>query len=201
VGEASELNRVKAIVERLVKKKREVPPNRVWVREIAQCLRRSWYERHSERRVSDALVIGAEVHSWIEEADIPEDIADAVVDVPMIYQTGGVNIVGRADIVTHDSVIEVKVSRDPRPREEHVRQGCYYKKILGKEKLYIAIVHVPTNNIVAYRIDNCYDDMEERAQRLFESLVLNKRPPQELGQWCQYCAFYNQCMDDARKGL
>jgi CRISPR/Cas system-associated exonuclease Cas4 (RecB family) len=198
MGEQSKIARIKEMIIKALTRVEERSIRVFWVSELAQCLRKSFYERKYPVPPNEAMVMGRETHEVIANKLKIEEFEDAVYGVKAVAKIEDITIRGEADIVTPEAVIELKVSKDPRLKEYYVRQVCYYKKMLGKQEAYVAIIHSGSLNVSVYKIENCYEDLEKRAQTLFKHLVENKLPEAERGEWCGICPFTLKCLKDQK---
>jgi len=185
-------------------------PNVVWITEIVDCLRKSYYARTRGREVRGyrealPIAVGATLHRVVEEA-IQRFLGDrARVEVPVEHfvPETEVTIRGRADVVVEldrMAVFEIKTTMkndgDARPLPPHLMQLQFYLNALRIDTG--AIVYVTPERIKVFPVARDYRTMETieyRATVLAYCLRKQKVPKREVKPYyCNTCPFRFTCL-------
>jgi len=175
-----------------------ISPNTVYVTEVCQCLLRSWLNRTLKAPPSDnkvvLMVLGDSTH-YIMKDYFPlgegEHTSEKVVD-------GTVKIVGRADRVLEDVVIEFKtVSRLPEsPYEIHINQVQLYMWLFDKTKALLVYVSRANGDIKTFEVqrdDGIINGLVDRAKMFSKLLKNGKVPKAEESSLCAFCEYRELC--------
>ncbi|RLG84704.1 MAG: hypothetical protein DRO39_07265 [Thermoprotei archaeon] len=185
-------------------------PNVVWITEVVDCLRKSFYARTRGREVagfSEAMPIvsGASLHRVVEEA-VQRFLGDRVsVEVPVEHYVpeADVTIRGRADVVVEldrRAVFEIKTTtrngNDARPLPQHIMQLQFYLNALKVDTG--AIVFVTPERIRVFpvaRDPKVMESIEHRAAVLSYCLRKQKAPKREVRPYyCNACPYRFTCL-------
>jgi len=173
-------------------------PTTVYVTEVCQCLLRSWYNRTLKSPPSDnkvvLMVIGDSAHYLMKDyfpLGAGEHHAERDIG-------GGVRLVGRADRVLEDAVVEFKtVSRAPdKPYDMHVSQVQLYMWLFDKSRAFIAYVSRLNGEVKIFEVgrdDAAISRLLERARSFARCLVSGVVPEAEENPLCAYCEYRELC--------
>jgi len=184
--------------------------NVVWITEVADCLRKSFYTRVRGREVrgfAEAMPIamGSSLHRYIEEA-VTRFLGDRVrTEVPVEHHIPEVDVTirGKADVVVEldrKAVFEIKATtkngNDVKPLPQHVMQLQFYLNTLKIDTG--AIVFVTPERIRVFpvtRDPKVMDTIEYRAAVLAYCLRKQKAPRREVKPYfCNACPFRFMCL-------
>ena len=179
-------------------------PSVIHVSEVVGCLRRSFYNRrivsHDFRHIGDHEVVKRAIGLIMHDA-MASQLKDLGNDseVSVAVDLGDFKLVGRADAIVDDSVVEFKfVSKLPdRPHEEHLLQVNAYMYMLKLNKGYIVYVDRNTGRVRVFQVSfspRLWRKVVERAKQLHRYLVEGRIPPRERGPWCHGCEWYWFCL-------
>ena len=181
-------------------------PNIIYVTEVCQCLLRSWFNRTLKAPPSDnkvvLMVMGDSAH-YIMKDYFPlgegEYTSERLVD-------GTIKVVGRADRVLEDVVIEFKtVSRIPEsPYEVHVNQVQLYMWLFDKKRALLAYVSRANGNVRIFEIlrnDDIISKLIDRIRLFAKCLKNGKVPEAEQSSLCNFCEYRELCAscEDGKK--
>ncbi|HDI74370.1 MAG: hypothetical protein DRJ52_01260 [Thermoprotei archaeon] len=173
------------------------PSDIVYVTEITQCLRKSWYRRTLAEPPSDnkvvLMVMGDGAHFLLKES-FPLGAGEELVE----REYEGVKIRGRVDRLLEDSLIEFKtVSRIPKqPYDSHVAQSQLYMWLFNKPKAYIVYVSRSDGRVKAYEIardEEAIASLLQRVKKFSDALKKGAIPEPEQSKLCEYCEYLNIC--------
>ena len=184
---------------------RERRPNEVYVTDLTQCFRRSWFElRYRARpRPSPQMVLGRMLHDVLELVLARDpSFASGRFEVECSHDLGnGWVLRGRADLVTDDAVYEFKFVRAPdynRAKVVYVAQVSAYCFMLGRVVGYLVLVDRERLDVSALKLEpdeDLWRNVLDRARLLIESLegdvpVIDS----PLWSWeCGHCDFRVLC--------
>jgi len=172
----------------------------VFVTELVACpmkyeLRLRYPSLLIQLNFNEKILIGKLLHHGIEAIlrDLMLISGDNIrTEVPVSGEINGLRIVGRADIVLDNEVIEIKTTSSVNnlPRDSHVLQTAIYAKLLNKARG--RLVYFILNNdkrIIEFDVDPINDD---DLTNLIEEF--KKRKPTPRYPWeCNYCVFKQFC--------
>ena len=181
------------------------------VTEIVKCLRKSFYERNTKKKIprrnlknlwpsvrGDLLHQITKAYNWNE------------LDVEFCIPLGNSQvskISGRLDMYDWKTrtIIDLKTTKDvfsqakneTIPKQEDILQvqcyGTIFSNIIPVENL--VLIYADLNDMIAFRIIN--EDktgwLKDRILKLRHSLKYDEPPVRELSKFCIFCKFYNQC--------
>jgi len=185
---------------------REHPHDTLWVTDIAQCLRKTYYQfkypLKPEYQLRRPLVMGKAIHLWIENLLVRhrgELGIDIRTEVEVMARVEGVVVRGLADIVLDNVLYEIKTARriPVKPYLEHILQACFYAYVLGMNKY--CILYISDNGYREYcmETDNgTINIFRERVKILKQSMENNTPPPREKSPLCSYCPYKRLCSRD-----
>ena len=176
----------------------------IFVTQVLQCLRRSYYEIIKgvdiKYKLSKPLLIGSAMHKYLEYLinkykDVIGMDIEAEKHVEFVHR--GWKIVGRADAVTDKEVWEFKVTSKTHkvPSLIHIAQANLYAYLLNKD--IIRIIYFRNNKIeeFVYQYNPRLIDMFfKRLDRLIDALEANEPPEKEEDFWCSTCPFRYDCI-------
>ncbi len=180
------------------------PPNIVFVTELTQCLRKSWFNRAFSSPPGDekivVLVLGDDVH-YLMNTQFP--LGEGEYSVEKEYK--GVIIKGRIDRVVGDVIVEFKTaSRLPdEPYEMHLDQLQLYLWLSGRKRGFIVYVSKTNGKIKVFEIDRDderIDILLEKALAFSNCLKEGKAPLPEPGWLCKVCEYVEHCSIDKSRG-
>lgn len=173
--------------------------NTIYVTEVCQCLLRSWFNRTLKASPSDnkvvLMVLGDSAH-YIMKDYFPlgegEYVLERAVDE-------SVKIVGKADRVLEDAIIEFKtVSKLPQsPYEIHMNQVQLYMWLFNKHKALLVYVSRASGDIRVFEIqrnDQVIDKLVDRVKIFYKLLRDGKVPKAEKGPLCAFCEYHELCI-------
>jgi len=180
-------------------------PNEVFVTDLIQCFRRSWFEMkfRARPRPTPVMVLGRLLHDALPGLFFgSKRFLGARWEVECSHDLGnGWALKGRADCVTEDAVIEFKFTREP---EFNPAKAMYYAQVsaycfmLGKVKGYLVLIDRNSMKVKAYPCEpdeDVWKNMLDRARLLIDSLEgdvpVNDSP---LFEWeCKHCPWSVIC--------
>jgi len=182
---------LKEIIKKVMR--REINPleGEVWVTEVCGCLRRSWFRRKYGEEVTKDMIAGIKGHN-ILLPKLAEELGCAY-EVRIEIPVNSYVLVGKADLVCEDRVIELKLSNSLHIRDEWVTQANTYAVALGKDKFTIAIIG---NSIITkdYPANKALFKVVLESARIFIKYVEKDVPPLPMyGDWCRYCPYRKEC--------
>ena len=178
--------------------------NTIYVTQVLQCLRRSYYEiRYGvdlSYKLNKHILIGSAIHKYIEYLiNKYKDRLDMYIEAEkhIEFEYGKYRVVGRADIVTDEEIWEIKaVSKTYKiPSLLHITQANIYAYLLQKPR--IRLIYIRDNNIdeFVYNYAPRLTDMFfNRLNTLVIYLEHNNEPPREEDFWCSTCPYKYQCL-------
>jgi len=176
----------------------------IFVTQVLQCLRRSYFEIKKgvdvKYKLSKPLLIGSAIHKYIEHLINKHKNKlglNIEAEKHIEFEYKGWKVVGRADIVTEDEVWELKVTskRYKVPSLIHISQVNLYAYLLKKK--VVRIIYFRNNKIeeFVYQYNPRLIDMfMKRLDRLVTALETNTPPDREEDFWCSTCPFKYQCI-------
>ena len=199
------------IIELLVKaieiEDREHPHDTLWVTDIAQCLRKTYYQLKyplkPEYRLRRPLIVGKAIHLWIEDLLYRhrDELGVSIqVEVPVEARVCGMVVRGSADIVLDNVLYEIKTTSHvpSKPYYEHILQACFYAYILGLEKYCIVYIGDRRYSVYCMEVNNgIINIFRDRVRILKESIEGGSPPPRERGILCNYCPYKRLCNRDS----
>ena len=181
---------------------------KVWVTEAVQCLRLSYWLRHTPAPLRDASAILAAIGNSVHRV-LGEQLAKDgwEVEKRVELDLGSLKLVGKVDAWHPETktVLEIKTSdRAPeKPHSHHVMQAVAYGYMTGAERVYIVYIGRRDGVVKVFRVrvdDHVFRRVVERAARLRRALVAGEEPPAERGPWCETCPFRSRCLFSKRRG-
>jgi len=173
-------------------------PNTIYVTEVCQCLLRSWFNRTLKAPPSDnkvvLMVMGDSAH-YIMKDYFPlgegERTSEKLID-------GTIRVIGRADRVLEDVVIEFKtVSRIPEsPYNVHVNQVQLYMWLFDKNRALLTYVSRASGDIKTFEIlrdDEIISKLIEKIRMFADCLRDGKIPEAEENPLCTFCEYRELC--------
>jgi CRISPR/Cas system-associated exonuclease Cas4 (RecB family) len=107
-------------------------------------------------------------------------------------------IVGKADIITEEKVIEIKTVKNlpEKPYPPHLRQINFYMKLCGREKGSLIYIKRETKEQKTFSVD--YDEdlfLEDlkRFEKLTKHLETTTVPEKERTKMCEFCEYKELC--------
>jgi len=182
---------LKEVIRKVMQREVNPPEGEVWVTEVCGCLRRSWFRRKYGEEVTKDMIAGIKGHN-ILLPKLAEELGCAYevrIEIPVNNHV----LVGKADLVCEDRVIELKLSNSLRIRDEWVTQANTYAVALGKSKFTIAIIG---NSIITkdYPANKAlFKIVLETAKIYIKHIKANKPPLPMYGDWCKYCPYRKEC--------
>ena len=180
-------------------------PNVLNVSELPFCHKKAFLLRRENigNRLNGMMLSGTLFHEKIPNyLKGIEEFKDAVYEKSCVEKIGKLQIRGRADVVTDDTVFEfkysaVKTGLDNIP-ENHMLQGNAYANMINKKKYVIAVIN-------SFRLTPCLLEFkrDKKAYKLFckDAVKLNdcinsgtfpdKGPSKK--RECQYCPVRAEC--------
>ena len=171
----------------------------IHVTEATQCLLKSFFQRKTPRALLEPKIVvlsmGDLIHKALAE---PLSRRGYKMEVEGEYNIGNVKLVGHADALKRNHVIEIKTSsRIPHEALEHHYLQCNaYNHIFDMDTGYIVYIHKPSGTI---RIFDVPRDTERwkyvclRAYRLAHCLINGVTPNPEPSWLCSYCEYVDVC--------
>ena len=197
---SDEISRILSAIEKAVlvevSHDYSLPPNKIWVTEIAGCLRQAFFNRIMLREkgvgIAYSILRGRFFHEVVSR-NLPIGITERnprtkVKRLETSYEE--IELRGRADIVAGSYVIDLKTSdRAPKePLKEHINQIQLYMFLYEKNKG--ALVYLTKDGLVHFvieRDENLIQRLIEKAKALSKALRENRLPDGEVGPWCKWC--------------
>jgi len=177
----------------------------IYVTQVCQCLRKSFYELTMPIvDINDVfrkhLVIGSSIHLYIQKllSNYCGELGyKCRIEVPIEFEYNNYKILGRADAVINDVVVEFKTTvKDVKiPNMLHLMQTNLYTHILGLNK-YV-VVYVTPNDILEfnYTFNNELLNMfMRRLNILVNALNSMNVPSPEEDVWCKNCLYKHLCV-------
>ena len=122
---------------------------------------------------------------------------NVVVEAEIVKEVDGVYIVGTPDILTDDSVIDIKTTSQSvsKPRDEHVVQVNVYMWMTNRKKGYLVYI-IRNENIRIFEVE--YDEklielFLHHAKKLAECFTKKQAPKPEYGWRCARCQYWERC--------
>ena len=177
----------------------DVGPETVFVTEITQCLRKSYFQRKYGFRPAGEkaviLMLGSALHYIVQKYS---DYDGKLVEVPVKAEFEGVELKGRVDLLLDDSVVELKtVIKVPDSVLEHHRdQLLLYMFMSGRERGYVVYVGKKDGAVEAYEVQNDPERLKtllSRAKKLSQHLMNNEKPDPEPSWLCRFCEYRRIC--------
>jgi len=170
---------------------------------VAPCLRRAYYNRvrrYIPTPVEALKIIGSRVHTVIQEVLRSEGWD---VEVGVSIDLGGWRLVGRADAVKDDVVLEFKTVNGvlEEPYESHRLQLQAYLTILHAREGYLVYIDRASGKVKVFKVrpsKTALREVIERARKLKEALEEGQPPPPTRGPWCNTCPHKWHCLKEVR---
>jgi len=181
-------------------------PNKLYVTEVARCLRESYFRRTRPQAFMGTQAvrafIGKLVHEGLESL-VVNALRSASHEVRRELDLGDVKVSGRADVVSvgdQEVIVEFKTCGDipSEPYQDHIKQLKYYMAMFGIRRGVLVYIS-RDGEILPYivSLDSPKSVMEEiayRARALYEALTNGRPPKPEKGEWCGRCAYRFECL-------
>jgi len=177
----------------------------LWVTDLCQCLRRSYYSLKyplkPEQKLKRSLIIGKSIHLYLESLLLKHKDKlgiDIEIEKPVRYVIDGMVIRGYADIVLGNILYEIKTtSKIPvKPYFEHILQAGFYAYVLHLREF--CIVYINDNGYKEFCMetnDGIINIIKDRVRVLKEALESGKPPPREKSVLCNYCPYKTICFE------
>ncbi|MCD6148924.1 hypothetical protein J7J18_06155 [bacterium] len=182
---------LKDVIRKVMQREVKPPEGEVWVTEVCGCLRRAWYKRRYGEEITKDMIVGIKGHN-ILLPKLAEELG-CTYEVRIEIPVDSYILVGKADLVCEDRVIELKLSNSLHIRDEWITQANTYAVALGKDKFTIAIIG---NSIITkdYPANKAlFKIVLETAKIYIKHIKANKPPPPMYGDWCKYCPYRKEC--------
>ncbi len=173
--------------------------NEIYVTDLFRCWRKAQFENvYHETTKQPNVLIGILLHKALEEIFqqyLPnnEEIRIEPYVEKKIYINSHyfVYLTGRPDILTPDSVIEIKYSRNKDPvQESHKYQVSIYMLLTKRQKG--TIFYITPDTIKEYVVLGSMTEAE--LQKMVKEYVENKPTP-KYGWECAYCPYKEKCKE------
>lgn len=173
------------------------PPNLIYVTELTQCLRKSWYARAMGIPPADekivVLLLGDDVH-YLINSQFPLGEGEKSFE----KEYNGVRVRGRVDRIVGSTILEFKtISRLPQePLPHHVEQMQLYFWLSDSSKGFLVYVAKTNGGIRVFEVERDEETIKmllEKAVMLSDSLKKGEPPDPEKSWLCDYCEFRAQC--------
>ena len=189
---------------------REVKDGEYHVTELNRCLRKSYYERKDgltsapNGYMLNGTLLHKELPNLLNEID---KFKDAKYEVPVIDNTvNGLKIVGSADVLTADTVYDLKYSGSHFEKsipEHYVMQLNTYAGIMNIKRCGIIHINSTTLQVSVVEFDydpRMYELAKNRAMILHYALKVGVSPPGPAFDWeCKYrkvyCDYKDKCKE------
>jgi len=182
---------LKEVIKKVMQREVKPPEGEVWVTEVCGCLRRSWFRRRYGEEVTKDMIAGIKGHN-ILLPKLAEELGCAYevrIEIPVNNNV----LVGKADLVCEDRVIELKLSNSLRIRDEWVTQANTYTVALGKDKFTIVVIgnSIITEDFTANKA--LFKIVLEATKTYIKYLKGGVPPPPMHGDWCRHCPYRKEC--------
>jgi CRISPR/Cas system-associated exonuclease Cas4 (RecB family) len=176
-------------------------PKELWVSEIVFCPRQAYlsYVLNPSLPMKDALLAGIFLHRLIQKK-LESDGYGVEVYVEKQLRNDGWKLVGRADVVGDDHIVEIKAvsSLDKDVNDYWIEQANFYAHVLEKPKFKILMVEKPTGRYAEYEYDvdeGLAEKTVDKAKMVVDFIEKKMLPPPCDRGWCRkgYCAFAFIC--------
>lgn len=183
----------------------------IHITSLVQCLRKAYYDQFAEpdleHRLRRPLFEGTAIHKFIEY--LVEKYGSKLMqkiqsEVEIEYQINGVKIIGRADAVLDDRVVEIKTTTNlpKKPYPSHVLQANTYAYILKKPKFEIIYIgDYGVTSFVMKTSKEYFDYVIERAKILMKAFRSSVPPEKEPSILCPKCRYYHICFKQMKLDL
>ena len=179
----------------------------IYISSLSTCLRKAFYEQFFpvyETKLSKPVFEGTAIHYFIDYlvknyGNLLMENIDS--EVRVRYIIDDIKLVGRADIVLDDRIIEVKTTSNIpfKPYTSHVLQANAYAYILRKK--YFEIAYISNDRIKSFVYEtrkDLFDVIVERARILSTAFKTGIAPDREVSQLCVKCPFYDKCFNQLK---
>jgi|GEM_PF-1781370 len=200
--------RVSTVGERILKElyvyyRKQEHRKGFYISSLSSCLRRAYYEKIFPELVLEQIrkstFEGEAIHYFVKYlVDLGGKLLFEKInaEVPVEYEFEGIKIVGRADIVLKDRIIELKTCRNipSRPYFSHVLQANAYAYLL-KKKMF-EVTYLGMHNIRSFVYDTSkelFERLLDRARILRKALIFSVAPEREPSPLCVKCPYYHVC--------
>ncbi len=180
---------------------KEYKPNRYWVSELSQCIRKAYYNRKNNYKVptNGAMLAGTMFHETFPKiAEKVEEFKEAKYEVKMEYPHEDFIISGRADIVTPDCVYDIKFSGSKDISKHYKLQANAGALILNKPNYGVIIVNSRNLSVQFFKTEASADLFEivtKKAEALHEAMTKDYAPAGPDYNWeCGYCEWKKTCL-------
>lgn len=177
----------------------------IYVTQVTQCLRKSYYEIISNAidpyyELAKKFLLGKSMHLWLQSLVRKygkELKLRYEVEKPIRYKYRGYTIKGRADLIINDTVIEIKTTTKGIniPNIMHILQANEYAYWLSKPQFII--LYVTGNDIIEFGFKTDKGRhliFKDRLNELIDALNKGKPPKHESTNECKYCKYRNTCL-------
>ena len=209
--ENQELKRILSAIRKAViaevSKQYSVPAHIIWVREVATCIRQSFYNRiyyrNFDEKLAFILLRGRILHEFILEK-LPLGIAEPNIQPMEVRLNNEVILRGRADWIVGDYVIDLKY-KVYLPKEVSLHdknQVLLYMYLYGKPKGLVLYINQygEIRPFIIPRDETLIKYLLDKAVKLYKALVRNCPPEPEVAEWCNWCPWANNnfCPEGSR---
>jgi len=198
------------LIVRFINSNTSNSPDRIFVSELACCLRASYFRRVKPVKYLGSrairLFIGLAIHELLEKL-LPNSLhgssAEVRRELKIVVDGDEVIVCGRADLIALNSdefIIEVKVvNKLPNePLPEHRKQLLYYLAMFGIDRgilLYISRGG-RLRTFTISRDPSVMAEIVERAKLLYLALKYRKTPRPEKSPHCYFCNYKWLCLSE-----
>ena len=174
-----------------------------YISSLSGCLRKAYYEivypTEEKDKLRKSIFEGEAIHYFISYLiNLGGKLMFKKIEseVPVEYEFEGKKLVGRADIVLKDRVIEIKTTKNlPRlPYYSHVLQANAYAYLLNKKKF--EITYIAEHGVRSFSMDTSeelFEKLKERARILHNAVKYSIAPEKEPTPYCNRCPYYHIC--------
>lgn len=198
------IEKIRAIVNELlaVKEPAEKPRDVFFVSELVGCLRKAYYDRTRPAKQATTNVVGILVGKAIHEKfNVIAASHGCQTEVNIAKEIEGVKVIGSADAVCDDIVIELKVGDVSVDYDVARLQAAIYAVLLGAKEAYVVIIDRQSGVVKLERApverDKIRRFLEERVRELKEALR-RRRAPTPDRRFCKYCPYKWTCMSSRK---
>ncbi len=171
------------------------------VSEVGRCLRFLYFTRVIGR-LEDVgskpeVIAGRNMHVEYQN-DYAAIDQNAKMEKEVMFVHENFIIMGKADIVTREKVIEIKTVNNlpERPYAPHIRQINFYMKLCGREKGNLIYIERETKKQKTFSVDydeNLFLKDLRRFEKLAKCLETTTVPEKEITKMCEFCEYKELC--------